>query len=100
LRFDINSSSLPEFYKERLRELRDKRISREGVIVIKAQRFRSLEKNRADALERLRGLLQNAGTPRKKRVATRPTRGSKERRLEEKNQRSRIKSLRSRINGE
>lgn len=97
LRFDINASSLPESYRERLQQLRDKRISSAGIIVIKAQRFRSLEKNRADALERLKSLLQSAGTPRKKRVATRPSRRSKERRLENKKNRSQLKSLRSRV---
>lgn len=97
LRFDIDASSLPESYKEGLRKLGDRRISSDGVIVIKAQRFRSLEKNRADALQRLRELVQSAGRTRKRRVPTRPTRGSKEKRLEGKNRRGQLKSLRSRI---
>ena len=97
LRFDIDASSLPDVYKERLRRLGDKRITSEGVIIIKAQRFRSQEKNRADALERLRALVSSAGTPRKRRVPTRPTRSSREKRLENKTRRGQLKSLRSRI---
>ena len=73
LRFDIGASSLPDRYKARLGQLSDRRISSEGVIVIKAQKFRSLEKNRADALSRLKELLQTAGRPQKRRVPTRPT---------------------------
>jgi ribosome-associated protein len=97
LRFDINASSLPDTYKERLRHLGDRRINSEGVIVIKAQRFRSQEKNRADALERLRELVKSAGSPRRRRVPTRPTRGSREKRLNNKTRRGQLKSLRSRI---
>lgn len=97
LRFDIEASSLPESYKTGLRELGDRRISGDGVIVIKAQRFRSLEKNRADALQRLRELVQSAGRTRKRRVPTQPTRGSKEKRLQGKTRRGQLKSLRSRV---
>lgn len=97
LRFDIGASSLPESYKARLQQLGDRRITGEGVIVIKAQRFRSLEKNRADALQRLRELVKSAGSARKRRVPTKPTRGSRERRLQSKTRRGQLKSLRSRI---
>lgn len=97
LRFDIGASSLPEAYKARLRQLGDRRISGEGVVVIKAQRFRSLEKNRADALQRLRELVRSAGSTHKRRVPTRPTRGSKEKRLKGKTRRGQLKSLRSRV---
>ena len=94
LRFDINRSSLPEFYKERLLQLSDKRISKEGVIVIKAQRFRTQEKNREDALSRLRDLIKSVLITRKKRKPTKPTRASKTRRLEGKTRQSRLKALR------
>jgi ribosome-associated protein len=97
LRFDIDASSLPDVYKEQLRQLRDKRISSEGIIVIKAQRFRSQEKNRADALERLRSLVKSAGSQRKRRVPTRPSRRSREKRLDNKTRRGQLKSLRSRV---
>jgi len=94
LRFDINASSLPMFYKEALLRLRDSRISDDGVITIKAQQHRSQEQNRAEALERLRSLIQSVAIPRKKRKATKPTRSSKQRRLESKAQRGKLKALR------
>ncbi len=94
LRFDIAASSLPEFYKEQLLLLKDHRISREDVITIKAQQYRSQEQNREDALARLRELIQRVATPRKKRRATKPTRGSQRRRLESKTKRGRLKTLR------
>ena len=72
LRFDIPGSSLPDFYKQRLLQLKDRRISREGVIVIKAQRFRTQEKNREDALERLRQLVKSVAETQRKRIATNP----------------------------
>ncbi len=97
LRFDIRNSSLPDFYKERLLRLRDSRISTEGVITLKAQRYRTQERNREDALERLAELIRKAGQVQKKRVATRPTRGSKERRLDEKKRRSQHKKLRGKV---
>ena len=87
LRFDIRASSLPDFYKDRLLALGDSRVSRDGVVVIKAQRYRSQEKNREAALERLRELVSSVAVQRKKRIATRPTRGSRERRMDEKNRR-------------
>jgi ribosome-associated protein len=97
LRFDVASSSLPETYKERLLALRDRRISNDGVIVIKAQRYRTQEKNRADALERLRDFIKSALVVRKRRVATRPAPGAQARRLEGKTLRSRLKSDRAKV---
>ena len=97
LRFDINASSLPEEYKERLIHLADRRISSDGVIVIKAQRYRSQEKNRDDALSRLQALIASAGYSPKKRLPTKPTRSSKKKRLEGKTRRGEIKTLRSKI---
>jgi len=94
LRFDIPASSLPAFYKEQLLKLKDHRISREGVITIKAQQYRSQEQNRADALTRLQALIQSIAIPRKKRKATKPTKGSQTRRLESKTKRGRLKALR------
>jgi ribosome-associated protein len=94
LRFDIPASSLPAFYKEQLFKLKDHRISREGVITIKAQQYRSQEQNRADAFARLRALIQSIAIPRKKRKATKPTKGSQQRRLESKTKRGRLKALR------
>jgi ribosome-associated protein len=94
LRFDITASSLPEFYKEQLFKLKDHRISREGVITIKAQQYRSQEQNREEALTRLRALIQSIAIPRKKRKATKPTKGSQRRRLESKTKRGRLKALR------
>ena len=97
LRFDILASSLPDFYKERLLRLSDRRISAEGVIVIKAQQFRSQEKNRAAALARLQELVQSVAVTRKKRLPTRPPRRAGERRLEEKGRRGRDKVLRGKV---
>ncbi len=96
LRFDIRASSLPPFYKHRLLEVRDHRVSREGVIIIKAQDSRSQERNRALAVERLVDLIRQAATPRIPRRPTKPTKGSKKRRLEDKSKRGQLKSLRSR----
>ena len=95
LRFDVRASSLPEAVKHRLLRGNDQRITREGVVIIKSQRHRSLEMNRAEAIERLHHLVASAAYVPKKRIATKPTRGSKERRLESKVKRGRIKSLRS-----
>ncbi len=97
LRFDINSSSLPGFYKERLLALKDKRINKDGVLVIKAQKYRTQEKNRADALERLQHLIKSVSVVQKARRATKPSRGSKKRRLDKKTQRGKTKALRGRI---
>jgi ribosome-associated protein len=97
LRFDINASSLPPFYKERLLALRDSRISSDGVIVLKAQQYRSQEQNRNDALERLKELILAAIKVEKSRRATKPTYGSKKRRLEGKTQRGSIKAGRGKV---
>ena len=97
LRFDIRASSLPEFYKERLLALRDSRITSEGVIVLKAQQHRTQEQNRADAFERLRELILGAIKVEKKRRPTKPTLGSKTRRLEGKTKRGAIKAGRGRV---
>jgi len=97
LRFDINASSLPDDFKEKLRQLTDRRISGDGIIVIKAQRYRSQEKNREDALARLQALLGSAAIVQKKRTATKPTRSSVKRRIEGKTQRGQLKTLRGRV---
>ena len=94
LRYDIPASSLPADIKERLLALRDKRITAEGVLVIKAQSHRTQDMNRLDAYARLQDIVQSVALPPKQRRATRPTRASKERRLQDKSQRSAIKELR------
>lgn len=95
LRFDfLNSPSLPETWKERLLATHDQRISADGVIVIKAGRFRSLEKNREDALERLSELIRSATAVRKKRRPTAPTRSSQQKRLNSKSKAGKTKALR------
>jgi ribosome-associated protein len=94
LRFDIPASSLPEGVKERLLALRDSRITQEGVLVLKAQTHRSQDMNRADALARLQELVDSVAVAPRVRRATKPTYGSKQRRLEGKSQRSAIKQLR------
>ena len=94
LRFDIRASSLPDAVKHRLLRRRDRRITDEGVVVIKAQQHRSLEMNREEALARLHELVNSAAAVPKARRPTRPTRASKERRLEKKTRRGRIKALR------
>ncbi|MET0103060.1 MAG: alternative ribosome rescue aminoacyl-tRNA hydrolase ArfB [Sedimenticola sp.] len=97
LRFDISLSSLPDFYKQRLLNLKDSRISKEGIIVIKAQRFRTQEKNREDALERLRLLIRKVSVTQKKRIATKPTKAAKRRRLDSKTRRGQQKKLRRKV---
>ena len=94
LRFDVLHSSLPERYKQGLLALRDKRISRAGVIIIKAQRYRTQERNREDAILRLRDLIVRAGTRQKPRIATAPTRAARVRRAAEKKHRAGVKTLR------
>lgn len=100
LRFDIRASSLPLEWKERLLSLRDQRITKDGVVVIKAQRQRSQEQNREDAMARLAALLLRVATPPKKRTATRPTLGSKIRRVESKTKRGAQKRLRGKVEPE
>lgn len=97
LRFDIPASSLPDDYKERLLARRDRRISKEGVLIIKAQRYRTQEKNRSDALQRLIELIQAASEVPKARKPTRPSRAAKEKRLTAKHRRGQVKALRSRV---
>ena len=94
LRFDVRASSLPEACKAALLARRDRRLTAEGVLVIRAEEFRSLEQNRVAALARLTELVVAAATPRRRRRATRPTRGSVRRRLDTKTRRSRTKALR------
>lgn len=97
IRFDIAASSLPEFLKQRLLERNDSRISSDGVLVIKAQQFRSQEKNRAEGLERLKTFIEDALVVRKVRRATRPTLGARKRRIENKKQRGQKKALRGKV---
>jgi ribosome-associated protein len=97
LRFDIRRSSLPEEVKERLLRRGDHRVTRTGVVVIKAQQHRSLEMNRAEAIARLQALVDAAAYEPKARRATRPTRGAKRKRLESKIRRGQIKALRAKV---
>jgi ribosome-associated protein len=97
LRFDIDASSLPEHYKVRLKTLNDQRVSGEGVIVIKAQRFRSQDKNREDALARLQALVKSVTVTRKKRKPTKPSRTSQRKRMDRKTRHGNLKSLRGKV---
>jgi ribosome-associated protein len=100
LRFDIRNSSLPEFYKQRLLKLKDRRISKDGVVIIKAQQYRSQDKNRDEALRRLQELIRSVAVTRKKRRPTKPTRAARQKRLEQKTRRGKIKVTRGRVRGE
>ena len=95
LRFSILQSSLPEFYQQRLMVLRDQRITKEGIIIIKAQQFRSWDKNRAEAIQRLKLLLQSVATLPKARKATKPSRSSQRKRLDKKALHGQKKAMRS-----
>ena len=97
LRFDIPNSSLPPFYKERLMALSDQRISKDGVVVIKAQSHRTLELNKEDALARLRELIREAVKQQKVRKPTKPTKGSQRRRVDSKTRKGKTKSLRGKV---
>lgn len=97
LRFDIQNSSLPPFYKERLMALSDQRISKDGIIVIKAQSFRTLELNKDDALQRLKELIQEAVKQQKARRPTKPTKGSQRRRVDSKTKKGKTKALRGKV---
>lgn len=97
LRFDIQASSLPEFYKMRLLKLNDHRITKDGVIVIKAQEHRSQEQNREEALKRLQDLIQSAMVRPKLRGVSKPTRRSQQKRLDSKTRRGQIKALRGKV---
>ena len=97
LRFDITASSLPDQYKTRLLALQDQRITSHGVVVIKAQQYRTQERNRLDALDRLKNLLLSVMEEPRRRIATRPSRSVKRKRLDEKARRGQLKSLRKKI---
>lgn len=98
LRFDINASSLPNFFKQRLLLRPDHRINKEGVIIIKAQQYRTQEKNRANALERLKDIIKSATVIQKPRRPTKPSKNAKKKRTDNKTQRGQLKKLRGRIN--
>lgn len=100
LRFDIRNSSLPDFYKQRLLKLQDQRISKDGVIVIKAQKYRSQEQNREAALQRLRELIRSVAVTPKQRRPTKPGKGARQKRMDQKTRRGRIKIMRRRVSGE
>lgn len=97
LRFDINASSLPEFVKQRLLIKQDHRINKEGVIIIKAQQYRTREKNRVDALERLKDIIKSAMVIQKPRRTTKPSKNAKKKRADNKTQRGQLKKLRGKI---
>ena len=97
LRFDVGASSLPETYKESRKKINDRRITSDGIIIIKAQRFRSQEKNRGDALERLSALIRAASVTRQRRKPTKPTRSSQRKRVDSKTKRGQLKSQRGRV---
>ena len=97
LRFNIGASSLPDFYKEQLLKLNDQRITKDGVVVIKAQEYRSQEKNKEEALRRLQELIKSVTVLPPRRKPTKPTRNSQKRRLDSKSQRGQIKSMRKEI---
>ncbi len=97
LRFDIRASSLPEFYKTELLALKDQRISKDGIVVIKAQQFRTQEQNREDALQRLQTLIRSVAVTRKARRPTKPSKTAKAKRMDSKTKRGNIKALRKKV---
>lgn len=97
LRFDISASSLPEFYKDRLLNLKDKRISKDGVLIIKAQKYRTQEKNRDDALQRLQEIIKSVARVQRARIATKPSKSAKTRRVDSKTRRGKSKKLRAKV---
>lgn len=97
LRFDISASSLPVFYKQRLLKLKDRRITKDGVIVIKAQQYRSQDKNRQSALTRLQELIRSVAQTHKKRIPTKTPRAVQRQRLDQKDRRGKLKQLRKRV---
>lgn len=97
IHFDINKSSLPDFYKQRLLALHDHRITKNGVIVIKAQTHRSQHQNKEEALHRLKEMIQQAMVEKKKRRPTKPTRASQKRRMDSKTKRGHVKKMRGRV---
>ena len=100
LRFDIMASSLPDHYKSRLLKLPDRRITKEGVVILKAQQYRSQDKNRVAALERLQTLIRSAAATPRRRTPTRPTRSARQKRLDGKTRRGRIKTWRQKVDVE
>ena len=100
LRFDVRNSSLPAAIKQRILQQRDRRLSSEGVLVIKAQQYRSQEKNRLDALERLSEIVRRATVKRKPRKPTKPSRAARQKRMDSKTHRGKVKSLRGRVSSE
>lgn len=97
LRFDVQRSTLPSFYKERLMQLSDQRISKEGIIIIKAQSHRTLELNKEDALARLKALILDAVKVQKARRATKPSKGAKRRRIDSKTRKGKVKAMRGKV---
>jgi ribosome-associated protein len=97
LRFDIRASSLPELYKQRLIARQDQRINKDGIIIIKAQQYRTQEKNRADALERLTAIVRSSTIVQKARRATKPSKNAKKKRTDSKTQRGKLKQMRGRV---
>ncbi|BCL69343.1 aminoacyl-tRNA hydrolase [Vibrio nigripulchritudo] len=97
LRFDIQRSALPDFYKQRLLNLKDSRITKDGVIIIKAQQFRTQEQNKEDALNRLAEIVRSVAVVKKKRRETKPTFSSKMKRMDKKSQRGQTKKLRNKV---
>jgi ribosome-associated protein len=100
LRFDIAASSLPDFYKEKLLSLKDKRITKDGIIVIKSQQHRSQEQNKEESTSRLAELIKSVNVVQKKRIATKPTKGSVNRRLQSKKKNANNKNLRKKVDTE
>jgi len=98
MRFDINASSLPSIYKHKLMQLKDSRINTDGILIIKAQRFRSQDKNREDALARLTEIIHKVMQTQKNRRPTKPTRGSQRRRMDSKTKHGQQKKLRKKVN--
>lgn len=97
LRFDVKASSLPSLYKERLLNLKDNRITKDGIIVIKAQQYRTQEQNKEDALSRLKVLIKSVTSTHKKRKLTKPSKSATQKRLDSKAKRSQIKAQRGNI---
>ena len=97
LRFDITASSLPDYYKSRLLAVKDQHISKDGVVVIKAQQYRSQQKNREEALDRLQRLVQSVKNQPRRRLPTKPTRSSRQKRMDSKTRRSQLKELRQKV---
>lgn len=100
LRFDIKQSSLPDSYQQRLLKLRDGRISKDGVIIIKAQEYRTQEKNKAAALERLKLMIKDALVVQKKRKATKPSKSARKKRMDNKTKRGQVKAMRGKVRAE